>query len=94
MRLLTAWQLGPGKSVCLAIDDAKTAKWRLCMDVLAKIKDAMTDINIRGYQDGCAILIRRDHIAPWGSRLYLKPEQAKTLGLPFQRTGYTDLRRS
>jgi hypothetical protein len=28
----------------------------------------------------------RDHVIPWGSRLYVKPEQATALGLPFQKT--------
>jgi hypothetical protein len=31
-------------------------------------------------------LVCRNQVIPWGIRLYVKPEQAKTLGLPFRKT--------
>jgi hypothetical protein len=56
------------------------------MDAVAKMKDSVSDTSIHGHHYVCAILMGRDHVIPWGIRLYVKPEQAKALGLPFQKT--------
>ena len=84
--LLQGLGLRPGTTVYLVIDDSKKAKRGQCMDAVAKMKDAVSDTYLYGHQDVCAILMGRDHVIPWGIRLYVKPEQAKALGLPFQKT--------
>jgi SRSO17 transposase len=70
----------------LIIDDSKKAKRGQCMDAVAKLKDPTTDTYIRGHQYVCAILVCRDQVIPWGIRLYVKPQQAKALGLPFRKS--------
>jgi SRSO17 transposase len=84
--LLRALRPGKGDTVYVIIDDSKTAKRGKTMEAVAKMKDPVTDTYIRGHQDVCAILVCRDHVIPWGIRLYVKPEVAKALGLPFRKT--------
>jgi hypothetical protein len=50
------------------------------------MKDPTINAYIRGHQYVCAILVCRDHVIPWGIRLYLKPEHARALALPFHKT--------
>jgi SRSO17 transposase len=84
--LLRRLHPGKGDTLYLVIDDSKKAKRGKCMDAVAKMKDPVTDAYIRGHQYVCAILVCRNQVIPWGVRLYVKPEQAKTLGLPFRKT--------
>jgi SRSO17 transposase len=75
-----------GETIYLIIDDSKKAKRGRAMDAIAKMKDPVTDTYIQGHQYVCAILVCRDHVIPWGIRLYLKPQHAKALGRPFRKT--------
>jgi SRSO17 transposase len=84
--LLRALRPGKGDTVYVIIDDSKKAKRGKTMEAVAKMKDPVTDTYIRGHQYVCAILVCRDHVIPWGIRLYVKPEAAKALGLPFRKT--------
>jgi SRSO17 transposase len=84
--LLEALHPQPGETIYLLIDDSKKAKRGQCMDAVAKLKDPVTDTYIRGHQDVCAILVCRGQVIPWGIRLYVKPQQAKALGLPFRKS--------
>jgi SRSO17 transposase len=77
---------GKGDILYLILDDSKKAKRGKCMDAVAKMKDSVTDAYIQGHQYVCAILVCRTQVIPWGIRLYMKPEQAKSLGLPFRKT--------
>jgi SRSO17 transposase len=77
---------GKGDTLYMILDDSKKAKRGQCMDAVAKMKDPVTDAYIRGHQYVCAILVCRTHVIPWGIRLYMKPEHAKSLGLPFRKT--------
>ncbi len=85
-QLLRALHPKPGEAIYLVIDDSKTAKRGQCMDVVSKMKDPVTDTYIQGHQYVCAILVYRDHVIPWGLRLYAKPQHAKALGRPFRKT--------
>jgi DDE superfamily endonuclease len=84
--LLRRLHPGPGDTLYLIIDDSKKAKRGTCMDAVAKMKDPVTDAYIQGHQYVCAILVYRHQVIPWGIRLYVKPEQAKTLALPFRKS--------
>jgi SRSO17 transposase len=80
--------LHPGKreTIDLIIDDSKTAKRGQTMDAIAKMKDPTTDAYIRGHQYVCGTLLFRQHVIPWGIRLYVKQEACATVGVPFQKT--------
>jgi SRSO17 transposase len=84
--LLEALHPQPGETIYLLIDDSKKAKRGQCMEAVAKLKDPVTDTYIRGHQYVCAILVCRGQVIPWGIRLYVKPQQAKALGLPFRKS--------
>jgi SRSO17 transposase len=84
--LLRALHPQPGETIYLLIDDSKKAKRGQCMDAVAKMKDPVTDTYIRGHQYVCAILVCRGQVIPWGIRLYVQPQQAKALGLPFRKS--------
>jgi SRSO17 transposase len=84
--LLRALHPGQGDVLYVGIDDSKKAKRGKAMDAVAKMKDPMIDAYIHGHQYVCAILIFRDYIIPYGIRLYVKPEQAAALELPFRKT--------
>jgi hypothetical protein len=57
--LLGALHPQPGETIYLLIDDSKKVKRGQCMDMVAKMKDPVTDTYIRGYQYVCAILMCR-----------------------------------
>jgi SRSO17 transposase len=80
--------LHPGKreTIDLIIDDSKTAKRGQTMDAIAKMKDPTTDAYIWGHQYVCGTLLFRQHVIPWGVRLYVKQEACATVGVPFQKT--------
>jgi SRSO17 transposase len=84
--LLRGLHPGQGDILYLILDDSKKAKRGKCMDAVAKMKDPVTDAYIRGHQYVCAILVCRTQVIPWGIRLSMKPEHAKSLGLPFRKT--------
>ena len=84
--LLVALHPPPGATLYLILDDSKKAKRGKAMDAVAKMKDPTIDAYIQGHQYVCAILVCRDHVIPWGIRLYLKPEHARALALPFHKT--------
>ena len=84
--LLRALHLGTGETIYVVIDDSKKAKRGKAMDAVAKMKDPMTEGYIRGHQYVCALLVVREQVIPWGIRLYVKPEHAKALELPFYKT--------
>jgi DDE superfamily endonuclease len=84
--LLSALHPQPGDTIYLIIDDSKTAKRGQCMDAVAKMKDPVTHAFIRGHHYVCAILVFRDHVIPWGIRLYVKPTLTKVVGRPFRKT--------
>jgi SRSO17 transposase len=80
--------LRPGKreTIYLIIDDSKKAKRGKAMDAIAKMKDSTTGTYIWGHQYVCAILLYRQHVIPWGIRLYVKPTDCTALGLPFRKS--------
>jgi DDE superfamily endonuclease len=80
--------LHPGKreTISLIIDDSKTAKRGQAMDASAKMKDPTTDAYIRGHQYVCGTLLFRQHVIPWGIRLYVKQEACAAVGVPFPKT--------
>ena len=84
--LLQALQLQPGDTVSLILDDSKKAKRGMAMDAIAKMKDPVLDAYIWGHQYVCAILVYRDHVIPFGIRLYVKREQCASVGVPFRKT--------
>jgi hypothetical protein len=75
-----------GETISVIIDDSKTAKRGQAMDAIAKMKDPTTDAYIRGHQDVCAILVYRDHVIPFGIRLYVKKTDCPIVGVPFHKT--------
>lgn len=84
--LLRALHPQPGETLYLILDDSKKAKRGQAMDAVAKMKAPTTDAYIRGHQYVCAILVFRDHVIPWGIRLYVKQEPCAVLQLPFRKT--------
>ena len=77
---------GPGETLDVVMDDAKKATRGKAMDAVATMKDPMTEGDIRGHQYVCALLVVRAQVISWGIRLYVKPEHATALGLPFDQT--------
>lgn len=75
-----------GETIYLILDDSKKAKRGRTMDAVAKMKDPTTDTYIRGHQYVCAILVYRDHVIPFGIRLYVKQAHCPALGLSFRKT--------
>lgn len=84
--LLRALHPTPGETLYLVIDDSKKAKRGQVMDAVAKMKDSMSDAYIRGHQYVCGILVFRQHVIPYGIRLYVKKAHCPTLELPFRKT--------
>jgi SRSO17 transposase len=84
--LLRALRPSKGETLYLIIDDSKKAKRGKAMDAIAKMKDPTTDAYIRGHQYVCAILLYRDHVIPFGIRLYVKKAQCLTVGVSFHKT--------
>jgi Transposase DDE domain len=68
------------------LDDSKKAKRGKAMEAVAKMKDPALDAYIRGHQYVCATLLFRQHVIPWGIRLYVKKEACAAVGVPFQKT--------
>jgi hypothetical protein len=85
-QLLRSLRPGNGETIYVIIDDSKKAKRGKAMDAVAKMKDPTTEAYIRGHQYVCAILVYRDHVIPFGIRLYVKKAQCTTLGVPFHKT--------
>jgi hypothetical protein len=75
-----------GDTIYLILDDSKTAKRGQAMEAIAKMKDPTTDVYIRGHQYVCGTLLFRQHVIPWGIRLYVKQEACAAVGVPFQKT--------
>jgi SRSO17 transposase len=84
--LLRVLRPGKGETISVIIDDSKKAKRGKVMDAIAKMKDPTIDAYIRGHQYVCAILAYRDHVIPFGIRLYVKKAQCPTVGVPFRKT--------
>jgi SRSO17 transposase len=84
--LLRALALRPGNTVYLILDDSKKGKRGKRMDAVAKMKDPTTDAYIRGHQYVCGTVLVREHVIPWGIRLYVKQEACAAVGIPFQKT--------
>jgi DDE superfamily endonuclease len=84
--LLRALHPQEGESLYLIIDDSKKGKRGRHMDAVAKMKDPLTQAYMRGHQYVCAILVFRDHVIPWGIRLYMKAEHARALAVSFRKT--------
>jgi SRSO17 transposase len=84
--LLRALHPTPGETLYLVIDDSKKAKRGQTMDAVATIKDPTVDAYIRGHQYVCGILVFRQHVIPYGIRLYVKKAHCTALGLPFRKT--------
>jgi hypothetical protein len=76
----------PGETMDLILDESKQAKRGQALDAVAKMKDPTTDADSRGHHYVCAILVCRDHIIPWGLRLYVTQEPCTVLPLPFHQT--------
>jgi DDE superfamily endonuclease len=75
-----------GETLYLVIDDSKTAKRGIHMDAVAQMKDPVTEGYLQGHQYVCAIVRFRDHVIPYGIRLYVKREHCPALDLPFRTT--------
>jgi SRSO17 transposase len=84
--LLRSLHPGKGETLYLIIDDAKQAKRGKTMDAVAKMKDPTTEAYIWGHQYVCAILVCREHVIPFGIRLYVKKAHGAALGVPFRKT--------
>jgi hypothetical protein len=84
--LLRALRPGQGETLYLILDDSKHAKRGKAMEAVAKMKDPTTDAYIRGHQYVCAILVYRDHVLPFGIRLYVKKADCPSVGAPFHKT--------
>jgi hypothetical protein len=84
--LLRALRPSKGETIYLIIDDSKQAKRGKAMDAIAKMKDPTNEAYIRGHQYVCAILLYREHVIPFGIRLYVKQAQCPTVGVPFRKT--------
>jgi SRSO17 transposase len=84
--LLRALHPRPGDTMYLILDDSKKGKRGKTMDAIAKMKDPVLNAYIWGHHYVCAILVYRDHVIPFGIRLYVKKEQCRALGRPFQKT--------
>jgi SRSO17 transposase len=84
--LLRALCPGQGETIYLCIDDSKKAKRGQAMDAIAKMKDPTIDAYIQGHQYVCAILVCREHVIPFGIRLYAKKEHCAGLKLSFRKT--------
>jgi hypothetical protein len=76
----------PGDIVYLILDDAKKAKRGQRMEAVRKLKDPTTDAYIRGHPYVCGTLLFREHVIPWGIRLYVKKQACAAVGVPFQKT--------
>jgi hypothetical protein len=83
--LLRALPPRNGETLDWIIDDSKHAKRGKAMAAVAQMKDPTTEAYIQGHQDVCAILVYRDHVMPWGIRLYVKKTQCSTVGVPFRK---------
>ncbi|HSF29871.1 MAG TPA: hypothetical protein VLK82_05285 [Candidatus Tectomicrobia bacterium] len=75
-----------GEAIYLILDASKQAKRGQHMDAVTKRKDPTTEAYIRGHQYVCAMLVCRDHVLPWGIRLYIKEEPCRGLARPFHKT--------
>jgi hypothetical protein len=84
--LLRALAPQPGDTVYLSLADAKHAKRGKHMDAIAKLKDPTTDAYIRGHPYVCGLFLFRQHVSPWGIRLYVKQEACAEVGVPVQQT--------
>ncbi len=84
--MLRALAPRPGDTVYLILDDSKQAKRGKHMEAVAKMKDPTTHAYIRGHQYVCGTLLFREHVIPWGIRLYVKKEACAAIGVPFQKT--------
>jgi SRSO17 transposase len=84
--LLRALHPQPGDTIYLILDDSKKAKRGTTMDAIAKMKDPVLEAYIWGHQYVCAILVYRDHVIPFGIRLYVKREQCAGAGVAFRKT--------
>jgi hypothetical protein len=84
--LLRALRPRKGETLYLIIDDSKHAKRGKAMEAVAKMKAPTTDAYIRGHQYVCAILVYRDHVLPFGIRLYVKKADCPSVGVPFHKT--------
>jgi SRSO17 transposase len=84
--LLVALRPVLGETRYLVIDDSKKAKRGKQMDAVAQMKDSTTNAYIRGHQYVCGILVFRQHVIPYGIRLYVKQEHSGALGRPFRKT--------
>jgi SRSO17 transposase len=84
--LLRSCRPRKGEMLYLIIDDSKKAKRGRSMEAVAIMKDPTTEAYIHGHQYVGAILVFRDYVIPYGIRLYVKPEDARALGLPFYKT--------
>jgi SRSO17 transposase len=76
----------PRDTVYLILDDSKKGKRGKRMDAVAKMKDPTTDSYIRGHQYVCGVLLFRQHVIPWGIRLYVKKEACAAVGVPFRKS--------
>ena len=86
MELLRTLHPQSGEPISLVIDDSKKAKRGKAMDAVSKMKDPVLDAYIQGHHYVNAILVCRDHVSPFGIRLYVKKAQCAALGLPFCKT--------
>lgn len=75
-----------GETLYFIIDDSKKAKRGKAMDAVAKMKDPTLDAYIWGHQYVCGLLVFRQHVIPYGIRLYVKKAHCPALGLPFRKT--------
>jgi SRSO17 transposase len=86
MEMLERLQCGQGETVYLILDDSQKRKRGKHMEAVGWIHDATTGQAVRGHLYVSAVLKCRDHIIPWGVRLYAKKEHCRKLGLRFRKT--------
>jgi hypothetical protein len=84
--LLRALRPGQGEPIDLIIDDSKQATRGTAMDAIAARKAPTAEAYIRGHHDVWAMLGYRDHVLPFGLRLYVKKAPCPTVGVPVQTT--------
>lgn len=84
--LLTLLNPKPGETVELILDDSKKRKRGKAMQAVCWMKDPLSNASMRGHQYVTAVLGFRGYTIPFGVRLYVKKEDAPTLGRPFRKT--------
>ena len=67
-------------------DDSQKAKRGQALDAVAKMQDPTLDASIWGHQYVCGLRVFRQHVRPYGLRLYVRQAPCPAVGRPFRKT--------